>query len=355
MSPFKRGNTWWGSIPSEDGRKRVSLETTNRAEAVKREAELRNKAERVRLGLEVREKNPRGLTMSQAVDLHLNGRAKKQAQLERLTYSLDKHIKRDELGAVRIEQVTSGVLNAWLDRREGSGAGATTQNRLRAYVSAIFSALIERELFIGENPARRVRPRKETQPKSRLLPAHAVMPLLEAAPTDAWQLALAFAAFAGMRRGEIERLRWDDIDTEARLLTIQKSKTGVRRVVGLHKELLELLSETKNKSDLVVPRAGWGNSAVIVQKALERAEVEIPAGVQACFHSLRHTWATRLIDCGADPFIVQLMGWGPPKSSVMATSYARPKAALLEAIDKLNWPEGKVLHAESQFRHRGSA
>lgn len=344
MSPFRRGKVWWTSI---GGRNR-SLRTKVRAEAVAREAELRNSSERARLGLEVRDVNPRGLTMCDAVGIHLDTRAKKQAGRDRLAATLDKHIRRDPIGRLHLEQVTSGVIVEWLDRREAEGASATTCNRLRAYLSSIFGGLIERELWRGENPVRRVRLRRQQQPRSRLLPADVVPDLLLAAPTPGWHVAFALAAYAGLRRGEIERLQWADVDLVARILTVRKSKTGVARTVAIHRELAAILEQQRSKAGPVA-RAGWGKSAVIVRTALARAGLEVDAA--ACFHSLRHTWATRMIDCGADPWIVQFMGWGPPRNSVMATSYTRPRQALIDAVDKLWWPTGEVVAMETSVKN----
>ena len=344
MSIYRRGKTWWTDMASAKGRVRVSLKTTNKETAKAREAELRNAAERERVGLEIRDKNPTRATLSEAVDAYLAGRAKLQAQHSRLTYTLNKHVKGDEIGAMPLEKVTRGEVAKWLDRREAAGLSPTTCNRLRANLSAIFSSLIEREEFHGDNPCRRLRPRKQKLAKNRKFDPSYVRALIDNAPTEGWQLAFALAAYAGLRRGEIERLQWQDIDLEGRVLTVQQSKTDVRRLVGLHRELVQLLADARGKAkgtDLVAT-AGWQKSAVVLRNALTRAEIEVPTSVQACFHSLRHVWASQMTDCGADPFITRFMGWGPPKGDVMASSYMKPRAALIEAIDHLRYPRSET-------------
>jgi integrase len=354
----KGARYWWASLPLPGGgRKRVSLETDDVKVARTREAEMRNALEREKLGLEVRDKNPRKLTLAKAVDNYLETpRAKKQAQHADLTYTLHKHVHRDPIGKLRLEQVTPGALVEWLDRREAGtedeeGVSPTTCNRLRANISAVFRSLIEREIFKGENPTKKLRPRKEEDEgdeeggkRSRLLPTTAILPLIDAAPTRQWRLAFALAAYTGMRLGEVRRLKWSHIDFDGRLVQLKKTKTGVPRTVPLHRALLAELKAAKERAhahphDPVISKAGFDKAAVVTRNALKRAGVEVSGGVQACFHSLRHTWSTRLIDCGADPFVVQLIGWGPPKGSVMATHYARPTKALLDAIDVLSWPE----------------
>lgn len=359
MTLYRRGKIWWAAIATVQGRQRCSLKTENQQAAKARYAELRNQAERERVGLEVRDKNPDKLTLSMAVDRHLAGPAKKQAQHGRLTHTFNKHIKRDPIGALPLERVTRGEIARWLDRKEAEGLSVTTCNRLKANLSAVFTELMEREEWKGDNPCARVRQRKQKQAKARNLPDAAVFPLIENAPTKHWQVAFALAAFAGLRRGEIERLLWEDVDIDARTIFVRISKTGVSRLVGMHRELVPLLKDARGdagKNELVVPYAGWPKSAVIIRNALKRANVDVPTSVQACFHSLRHTWATAMANCGADPFITRFMGWGPPKNDVMASAYMKPRAILIIEIDKLHYPKpGETKRKRvSQSRHRGA-
>jgi integrase len=250
----------------------------------------------------------------------------------------------DPIGSIPLEKLGRGDLVKWLDRKQAEGLSATTCNRLRANISAVFTGLIEREEFRGDNPVRGVRQRKQKQAKNRKFDAAYVPALIEHAPTEGWQVAFALAAYAGMRRGEIERLTWADVDLDARMIFIEQTKTGVRRVVAIHAELAQILSDAKpsKKATGPVARAGWQKSAVVLRRALERAGIEPPSSVQSCFHSLRHVWATQMAECGADAFIVRFMGWGPPPGDVMASSYMKPRAALIEAIDHLRYPRSET-------------
>jgi integrase len=343
MSPFKRGSTWWTSVGGE----RVSLRTKSRAVAAERAAELANQAARQRLGLEQRNKNPRGLTLSEAVDLHLRGPAAKQLQREKLAHTLRKHVQRDPIGELPLERVTRGVVVEWLERREQAGAAPATLNRLRSNLSAIFARMIEREAFFGDNPCRGVARRAVEQGDPSATPWPMVPGLLEHMPTTAWTVAAAFAVFGGLRRGEIQRAQWSDLDIRARMMTVPKTKTGVRRIVPLHRELVAVLEQLQPREEartgpvVMLGPAAWGKSHAIVRNALRRAGADNSVGLACHFHGLRSTWSTRLIDCGADPFIVQLIGWGA--RGVMAKHYLRPTRALLDAIDLLTYEPAQVL------------
>lgn len=352
MSAWKRTDSqfYWATIAG----KAVSLRTTSLARAREREAELRDIETRVRLGLTIRNLNPFGLTLAEAALEHLAGPAARQAQLDRLADTLGKHVVRDEIGALRLEQVTRGAVVEWLERRERtSNLSAATCNRLRSNLSAIFSALIEREKFLGPNPCTGVRLRKEQQPEGRGLPYEVVLPLVEHMPSKDWQRAAAIAAFTGMRMGEIRALQWQDVDLAKRMLRVQKSKTGVKRDVALHAELVELLAPFAKKTGPVVGHIAWSKASTIVRNALTRAGLEMDG---ATFHGLRGAWATRMQDCGADPFAIRLMGWGASRRDVMASHYLRPIQALIDAVDKLTFevPEVVPLSSRNESQLRSS-
>ena len=99
----------------------------------------------------------------------------------------------------------------------------------------------------------------------------------------------------GMRRGELFKLTWADIDFKNRMITIQafNTKTLRERQVAmtgrLSLELEELYQKSnKNPSDLVFGILTNANGAF--DKV--RREAEVP---DLRFHDLRHTHATRLV------------------------------------------------------------
>lgn len=77
-------------------------------------------------------------------------------------------------------------------------------------------------------------------------------------------IAIPIALYAGCRRGEVFRLKWEDIDFEVRRLVVRKSKTGKRRVTPLARELVAILEKAKKDRGLVVPNVAgetWQNQA----------------------------------------------------------------------------------------------
>jgi integrase len=112
----------------------------------------------------------------------------------------------------------------------------------------------------------------------------------------------------GARRGEIEALKWREIDMERRsiVLCAERSKTGARRI-PLSKAAIETLSTLPHKSPYVFP-AQRENSASGYTQGLPRVWrlIRKESGLEDLrIHDLRHSFASFAAESGAS---LQLIG-----------------------------------------------
>ncbi len=108
------------------------------------------------------------------------------------------------------------------------------------------------------------------------------------------------ALLTGCRYGELTRLRCEDFHPESGTVTVQFSKAGKPRHVGLTDEGQALFGRPGAPRSLLRPRDGkaWGPSHQQrpIGAASARARIEPPA----TFHILRHTFASALASYVAD-------------------------------------------------------
>ena len=121
---------------------------------------------------------------------------------------------------------------------------------------------------------------------------------------------------AGLRRSEVAHLKVRDIDSQRMLLRVDQGKGGRDREVPLSPTLLAALREYyrwMRPETYLFPgtRDGWRADKPITTKpiwdavrlAAQRAKIDKPVTP----HTLRHSYATHLLEAGADLRTIQLL------------------------------------------------
>jgi integrase len=153
-------------------------------------------------------------------------------------------------GEEMIAGISASRIDGWL---RGLGVGAVTRNTFRRRLAALFS-FAKRRGYATENPIADVERAKERETEIEILSVRRVAELLEPASSDMvpfW----AIGAFAGLRRAEIERLTWSEIDFDADVIEVKasKSKTASRRLVTIQPNLRKWLVPYRTSVGRVCP------------------------------------------------------------------------------------------------------
>jgi len=105
-----------------------------------------------------------------------------------------------------------------------------------------------------------------------------------------------------MRRGEILNLKWKQVDLAKRCIRVIHTKGGRDRVVPINALLYQELLKVKKqnvKSEYVFPNPKTGQPFTELKKSFKAACKR--AGIEDLrFHDTRHSFATRLVESGAD-------------------------------------------------------
>lgn len=131
--------------------------------------------------------------------------------------------------------------------------------------------------------------------------------------TEEWLKELVvFAVLTGMRRGELVNLRWQDVDLQRKVIHIQsnptfKTKQGKRRVVPMSDIVFNLLSSKAQRvrCDYIFHIKGFKISDDHASKKLKKYVKAVGLDGKLHFHSLRHTFASWLVQDGVSLYEVQ--------------------------------------------------
>ncbi len=156
---------------------------------------------------------------------------------------------------------------------------------------------------------------------------------------------------AGLRLGEACRLRVEDIDSKRQLLHIRQGKGRKDRFVPLSQRSLQLLREYWKQVHPVGPFLFPGAkpnshiSQASVQLALKFAVARAGFRKRITAHLLRHSFATHLLETGADIRVIQtLLGHSSIRTTARYTQVSRRHIGSVESpLDLLGTERGAAL------------
>lgn len=137
--------------------------------------------------------------------------------------------------------------------------------------------------------------------------------------------AVVLAIETGMRRGEIAGLVWQQVDLAAKVVRLDMTKNGSKRIVPLSEKAEEALRALpRNISGKVFTFSDSNGLGAAFARACVRAEIK-----DLHFHDLRHEAASRFAPRMPATTLAKLMGW---KSIQMSMRYYNPSEGELVAL-----------------------
>ncbi len=128
--------------------------------------------------------------------------------------------------------------------------------------------------------------------------------LLNVIPNKQHKLIIKMYYSSGLRLSEALTLRIKDLDLISNVIWIRGGKGGKDRMTILSQSLADELrefAEFRKPNDFVfINNRGNPFSPRSIQKAMEKARVEAGVSTEAHIHTLRHSFATHLLEAGVD-------------------------------------------------------
>ena len=172
-----------------------------------------------------------------------------------------------------------------------------------------------------------------------------------------YMLGVLICLYTGLRIGELLALEWSDIDFSngtlmvdktchygvnlngqfGRIVDTPKTETSIR-LIPLPKQLIPLMKEHKKiPSKLVISKNGEGISNRTYQRNFESLLKSLNLKHRG-FHALRHTFATRALECGIDvKTLSELLGHKSPAVTLKkyAHTFLIHKKEMMNRLGKL--------------------
>lgn len=208
---------------------------------------------------------------------------------------------------------------------------------LKHYV-ALFNIELQEDL-------NHLRPKRNKSLPS-VLSLQEVLRILQATKNLKHRFIFALLYSSGLRIGEALSLRVSDLNIERRQIFIHRSKGRKDRVVILADTILPLLYNYLNtyqpRHFLIEGRSGYAYQASSVRASLKRAVLRAKITKTVTPHTLRHSFATHLLETGVDlRYIQELLGHSKPETTMIYTHVSRKqllqiKSPLDSALQQLN-------------------
>lgn len=221
----------------------------------------------------------------------------------------------------RLADIDRAAVKAWVAGMVASGMGAGTVKNVTNTMKAVMSSAVEAGA-IKVNPCAGVRLPRPARAEMVFLTAPQVLDLADSVGPE-HSTVILFAAYSGLRAGEIAALRWDRVDLLRGTVDVVESyaevhgalvlgptKTYARRTVRLPRFLADLLGEHQavtGPDGLVFrdSRGGPMRHSNFYRRTFRPAVARSGLPATLRFHDLRHTCVALLVAQGAHPMAIK--------------------------------------------------
>lgn len=343
MGLYRRGKTWWMAYASEGRTIRESTGAVNKKTAQKIYAERVSAITHGRFDINLTKRSPRLSDFAEEY-LEVYSKNNKRPQSYRRDQISIKNLKAF-FGSKRLNEIRPMLIEHYKRKRLDKGRMPATINRELACLKHIYTIALKNGRATS-NPVKEIKLLREENEITNVLSRDDEARLLENSSPHIHRVVVC-ALETGMRLGEILGLKWEQVDLPRRLIRVTKTKTGRTREIDITDRLRTVLGQARRQAKSGhVFRGADGEQILSVKEgyknALKRAGLE---DKNYRFHDLRHTFATRLVEAGADLITVQqLLG----HSTIVTTQrYAHPSADARRAA------MSRLAEAGEQTRRKG--
>lgn len=206
-----------------------------------------------------------------------------------------------------LEELTDDELKTYLYKKQQKGLSSQTISLYANAINFLYLQVYKKHGFM------RLKHPKRTKRIPTVLSRNEIEEIVSSIGNLKHKLIISLSYAAGLRVSEVVNLKVEDVDIDGLTLTVRQSKGKKDRLTILSKKNtkdLEKLMAGKKIGDWVFESERGGKLTTascqqVFRKALKKAGVK----KMASFHSLRHSFATHLLENGVDVrYVQELLG-----------------------------------------------
>lgn len=253
------------------------------------------------------------ITLSDYINLFLSYSRTIHTPKTQKGYSLTLSYIQNYLGEITLTEITQSKMSDYFEQRTKDSSIYQARKDLICFNSLFNKAIAEGYIF--QNPCKDIK-RFRLPQKQPLFFSELEFDLLlsKVKETDLKDLFL-FAIQTGLRQMELLTLEWSQINFEDRFLILDNrehlTKSKNIRTVPLSMKALQILTERERtkKGNLVFTLAGYQINQDFISRKFKSYVLESKINPKLKFHSLRHTFASWLVQKGVSIYHVsKLLG-----------------------------------------------
>jgi integrase len=311
----KRGPYQWEARIRKKGLPVTCKTFETRAAAVKWAREIESEMDR---GLYVSRSEAESTTLSEALDRYIWEYLPRLSHFE-INRNRARALQRRNLAKKFLAAIRGKDIADFIKEREAEGVAGNTIRLDLGILSRLFNlAISDWGMESLVNPVVRVTRPKLAKGRERRLEEGEEERLLNATNPE-MRYIIRLALETAMRREELSRLRWADIDFERRTATLYETKNGETRTAPLSPRALEILRALKTASSGSGDRIFTQSSSAITQNMVRACKKAGLADLR--FHDLRHEATSRLFE-NTDLDLMEIRSITGHKSLQMLARYS---------------------------------
>lgn len=253
-----------------------------------------------------------------------------------------KHIKKDRIGKIKLEKISSDALQRYYNEKLSEGYNVKTVKHIRVIINSALEQAVKLRL-IRENVNRFTTLPKKSAYEAGILSIGDVQKILKEAREEELYPIVVFTMYTGLRKGEVMALKWSNIDWERKELSVEGSLCRIEAGIGENGKMkhdYQIMEPKTRKSRRTIPILDIAAEALVMQRERQEVQKEIYADIyqdedfifarcdgryldqrgfmdeyhaflkkyslpEIRFHDLRHTFASLLLEAGESPKVIQ--------------------------------------------------